>query len=222
VLCHNRTVTADRKLLPGGLHENGRVDVGDGSGTCYACHGTAASLAPPTDLQGNTAITAIGVGVHQSHLKATSKLRGPIPCSDCHLVPARVDDPSHIGTTLMAAVFPRSAGFISLAQADGAQPQWDHTTATCSNVYCHGGGAKLATDLTPKLVRTPLWTQLGQAACGTCHGIPPLDPNHTPAMRLVDCAGCHPATMDATGTLRVSGVPGAETSAHINGVVDVR
>ena len=38
-----------------------------------------------------------------------------------------------------------------------------------------------------------------------------------PTLRLSDCAGCHPATMDATGTLLVTGFPGAQTSAHING-----
>ena len=29
-----------------------------------------------------------GVGVHQSHLQATHRLRGPIACGDCHIVPS--------------------------------------------------------------------------------------------------------------------------------------
>ena len=53
-----------------------------------------------------------------------------------------------------------------------------------------------------------------QAACGTCHGIPPSDGVHWSTMRLVDCAICHPQTMDPSGALK--------PATHINGVVDVQ
>lgn len=219
--CHSHSASSAQTLLPGGLHLNGSIDLGSGDGTCSACHGSAQSAAPPSDLSGQSDISALGVGAHQSHLQARHRLRGPIPCTDCHLVPSRLDSPGHLDGDLIAEVFPTAAGWSSLGQADGAQPLWDRVTARCSNVYCHGGGSKLGRDTTPTLLRAPLWTQPGQAACGTCHGIPPTDVNHTPTMRLTDCARCHAATMDATGALILSGPPGAEMSTHINGTVEV-
>lgn len=222
VRCHNRTVDTGNNLVPGGLHLNGRVDVGDGSGTCYACHGSPASIAPPNDIGGNREVSALGVGVHQSHLQATHRLRGPIACGDCHIVPSSMMSPGHIDPVLPASVFPRSTTFVSIAQADGAMPAWDRQSGRCSRVYCHGGGTAMSADTATGLLQSPMWTQPGQAYCGSCHGIPPRDAAHAPTLRLSDCAGCHPATMDATGTLLVTGFPGAQTSAHINGVVDVR
>lgn len=221
-LCHNRTASDDKTLRKGGLHGNGKADLGDGSGMCWACHGEKDNPAPPGDLQRGGAVSAVGVGAHQSHLKGSHRLRGPIPCGDCHVVPQKLDSPGHIDDDLPAEVFPQVAGFTSLAQADEAQPRWDHGTARCADVYCHGGGKRMRKDGAASLLRTPLWTQPGQAACGTCHGIPPLDADHDPKQRLTECATCHPATMDPTGALRVTGPPGAETSTHINGVVDVR
>ena len=222
VKCHNRTVDAGNKLLAAGLHLNGRVDVGDGSGSCTACHGSPASIAPPFDVSRNSDVSAIGVGVHQSHLQATHRLRGAMTCSDCHLVPSSITSPGHISADQSAPVFPSTPSFVSVAQADGAIPRWDRVTQRCSDVYCHGGGRKLSLDSASGLLKNPLWTQTGQAYCGACHGIPPRDAAHVSTLRLVDCVNCHPATMDAAGTLLVTGFPGAESSAHINGVIDVR
>lgn len=216
VQCHNRTVDAAGQLLPGGLHLRGRPLLGDGSDKCWACHGSAGSVAPPRDLLGNTDVSALGVGVHRSHTEARHRLRGPLGCGECHTVPERVDSPGHLGDG------PAPVVFGALGMADGAAPAWDHDNARCTGVYCHGAGHKLGRDGAAGLLRAPLWTREGQAYCGSCHGIPPQDPAHTPDMRLGDCARCHPATIDASGTIIVSGPPGSETSAHMNGVVDVR
>ena len=71
-LAVNGSVDEARMILPApaSLHLNGAADLGDGSGTCQACHGGVT-----------------GMGAHQVHLSATHRLRGPIPCSDCHAVP---------------------------------------------------------------------------------------------------------------------------------------
>jgi len=107
------------------------------------------------------------------------------------------------------------------ASSDGATPVWDRQTATCAGVYCHGGGNSLSADATAGLSRTPLWTSTSGLACGTaCHGAPPVLPPHNPAMTRTDCSICHPRTVDPTGSIIIAGPPGAETSAHINGVVD--
>lgn len=201
VACHRGTVVDNDKLLQGGLHMNGKSDVGDGSGKCGTCHGSASNAAPDT-------------GAHQAHLQARHKLSAPVPCAACHDVPLRVDSPGHIDDTPAAEVFP--AG-VTLARADGATAKWERTTGRCSDVYCHGGGARAMKDSAASLARTPVWGTPGQASCGTCHGVPPRDADHTATMRLIDCARCHPDTIDATGALRVT----AGQSAHINGVVDV-
>lgn len=146
---------------PGAPHLDGIVQIGRTPG-CDGCHGSAASPAPPTDLEGNTFTTAIGVGAHQAHLQS-SYLRGPIACDTCHVVPASVTDPGHL-----------AAGPAPVVASVG----WDRTSQTCAT-WCHGGAS-------------PVWTTTGTATCGSCHGIPPADAPHTPDMTLASCATCHP------------------------------
>jgi predicted CxxxxCH...CXXCH cytochrome family protein len=214
---------AGMKIANPALHVDGQVQLGDGSGACWACHGSAGDPAPPRDLSGNADPTAIGVGAHAAHLGATHRLSAPVLCSDCHLVPKTISDPGHVDHDLPAIVFPQGILAGSLSAADNATPAWDHAGARCANVYCHGGGAMLATDRAAGLERTPLWTGgTGEAACGACHGVPPVDASHQSSMTLDHCADCHPKTMDASGAIIVTGPPGALASTHINGVVDVQ
>ncbi|HET9624308.1 MAG TPA: CxxxxCH/CxxCH domain-containing protein [Kofleriaceae bacterium] len=168
-------------------HIDGALQVGRAPG-CAGCHGTPASIAPPVDLAGNTATTAIGVGAHQAHLQARSRISAPIACATCHAVPADITSPGHL-----------DAGPAKVA----AELGWDRASQTCTTAWCHGPGR-------------PAWTSSGQVACGTCHGVPPTSAPHTPAMRLTDCATCHPGTVDAFGNILVTG----QSSEHINGVVD--
>jgi predicted CxxxxCH...CXXCH cytochrome family protein len=185
----------------------------DGSTTCSSCHGSAQSPGPPRDLDGDTATSAPGVGAHQGHLFGLSGLTAPIPCSTCHQVPTEVGSPGHIDNILPAKVV-----FSGLAVADSAAPVWDPNALTCSSVYCHGNGAGLSTDTAFQL-RTPVWNLGGsQAFCGSCHGLPPT--KH-PSAVFPDCARCHPKTVTANGLIIINGPPGAQTSFHINGVVDV-
>jgi predicted CxxxxCH...CXXCH cytochrome family protein len=171
-------------------HVDGVLQVGRTTG-CDGCHGTAASPAPPVDLAGNTFTTAIGVGAHQAHLQARSRISAPIACATCHVVPTAVDSPGHID----------SAGPAEVIGSLG----WDRTSQTCATAACHGAGR-------------PEWTSTGQVSCGSCHGIPPATPSHTPDLPLTSCATCHPGTVDAFGNILVNGA----TSEHINGIVDHR
>jgi hypothetical protein len=50
--------------------------------------------------------------------------------------------------------------------------------------------------------------------------LPPGDGAHV-GITSPDCARCHPSTVTANGAIIVSGPPGARTSTHINGVIDV-
>jgi predicted CxxxxCH...CXXCH cytochrome family protein len=176
-------------------HVDGQLAIGSQDG-CSGCHGADTSPAPPRDLAGNTSRTAIGVGAHRGHLEARLALRGPLPCASCHQVPAETTSPGHIDSDAPAEVSLVGGG------------AWDRSEATCTS-WCHGDSQ-------------PVWTGgNGQVFCGSCHGIPPAGGSHTPDMELTDCAGCHPATVDGFGNILRSGPPGAETSEHMDGTVDL-
>ena len=206
--CHPGTVKPDGSIdLAGGKHINGVVDLGGMA--CTSCHGDASrpnaaiAPAPPQDAHGNTSTASLGVGAHQAHLNAGA-LRGAIDCAECHVVP------SDLGHSAVAGPAPVTFG--ALASSDGATPTWDRSAATCAT-YCHGatlpGGSNTA----------PVWTKVDgtQAACGSCHGIPPPASSGHPAVSggTTVCAGCHPGTVKSDGTIDVAG------GLHINGVVDV-
>jgi len=203
--CHAGTVKTDGSIdVAGGLHVNGTVDLSGGAASCTACHGDATrtpveiSPAPPLGTHGETSTSQAAVGAHQSHL-AGGSIRGPLPCTSCHVVPADLGHASQ----------PLNLTWSALATADGAfTPTWNPTSLTCAN-YCHGatiGGGSLT---------SPIWNKVDgtQAACATCHGIPPPSP-HPPAS-LSACAGCHPGTVRPDGSIIVAG------GLHVNGQVDL-
>ena len=198
--CHPGTVRVDGTIdLAGGLHVNGQIDAQIPG--CDGCHGSAGNAAPPKALNGSVNTASLGVGAHQTHLTG-SVLRGPIPCNSCHVVPASVVTAGHMDAAPNAEVT-----FSGLATADGAAPQWNRATATCSGVYCHGATR-------PGGVHTqPVWTRVDgtQAVCGSCHGVPPPAP-HVASPR---CDLCHTRTVRANGTINVA------NGTHINGQVDV-
>jgi predicted CxxxxCH...CXXCH cytochrome family protein len=100
-------------------------------------------------------------------------------------VPATVTDPGHLAPA--PAVVDASLG-------------WDRDVETCATAYCHGSGR-------------PHWTSQGEVFCGSCHGIPPADAPHTPAMTLTSCVACHAGSVDAFGGIVAGG-------KHLDGVVD--
>ena len=97
---------------------------------------------------------------------------------------------------------------------------YDPATATCTS-YCHGSGARLSTDAAPGLNHTPVFNGgPGQAACGTCHGIPPKRPGttyHNSTTSITQCSGCHPKTVTSAGNIIINA---DGSSFHVNGVVD--
>jgi len=106
--------------------------------------------------------------------------------------------------------------FGELATAEQANPTL--ADSTCSGTYCHGGGSRLAGDTAPTRLDSVEWTATGgQAVCGTCHGVPPVDGAHTRDLGLTDCATCHAATVDDFGNIRFSN----GVTTHINGRPDV-
>ncbi len=91
-----------------------------GPESCTLCHGNTPMIHPPKDTQGNTVMTAMGVGRHQFHV-ADKKYT----CLLCHLVPATFAAPGHVYDDNT----PGHAEVSSLWQ-------WNPATATCET-GCH-------------------------------------------------------------------------------------
>ncbi len=193
---------------------------GGGPENCATCHGGPNSPAPPEDLAGNTATAAAGVGAHQKHVQG-GNLSSIVWCYECHTVPTSVYAAGHVDSDLPAEVplnGPRartaSAGIVP-------SPSHDYTALTCSDTYCHGNWrADSATSprqfaYTSAFITgsnaTPVWTGgSAEAACGSCHGLPPA--GHMPAL-LTTCGNCHLGVVDAQGKI-------ADKSLHMNGKIN--
>ena len=173
-------------------------------GCTGACHGDAESNAPPVGTSGEVDTTTVAVGAHRSHLVAQPIWHRRVDCRDCHLVPNSLTDVGHIDSAL-----PAELTFGEIAQTGGLTPTWDGQN--CSDVHCHGGG------LTGGALNQPAWTTVdgSQAACGNCHGLPPLPPHP----QNNDCGTCHSIVLGGLG-----GPPTIEgfidPTRHINGVTD--
>jgi predicted CxxxxCH...CXXCH cytochrome family protein len=146
--CHAEANADGTALTSPTLHVNGRVDLGDGSGLCGACHGSGDNPWPQT-------------GAHAVHFQPAAA-RG-VTCGTCHLVP--LPGERHPEGRGAAAV--RLAG---LAVRGGRRATFDPATKSCAGTYCHeGSGAE---------VPAPRWSDGPSAsACGACHGTPPPPPH---------------------------------------------
>jgi predicted CxxxxCH...CXXCH cytochrome family protein len=185
--CHSEANSTGTALSGGPLHLDGRVELGNGSGECGACHGTGASPWPSTLA-------------HPRHQNPT--ISSPVACSDCHIVPAAILSPGHLDGVV-------HVDFSGLATARGAVPVWNG--ASCTEVACHGA------NLPAPAAVTPTWadTSGAAAACGACHGIPPTA-EHTPSTACSQ-SFCHgsevgttaaglPAISTAGESLHINGV----------------
>jgi predicted CxxxxCH...CXXCH cytochrome family protein len=184
---------------------------------CTFCHGDPARAeAPAFDLVGDTAVRANKAGpplsatglsafAHQRHYSndpvAGNLLSSPIVCNECHgTLP---QDVGHVDGTV-----PLTFGTLATTGGITASPQVSVTvgdgTVSCAN-YCHGktilGGSN----------KTPTWGGTNQAACGTCHGLPPTYAAPSYHVTRTDCATCHAGYTAST----------VAVATHVNGAVDV-
>jgi len=187
--CHREMGKTKNSLQVGPFHLNGKVDVGNGDGTCGACHGD--SKTPwPRDAS------------HRAH--RDTKITESIACSECHAVPEKVTSKGHLDGKV-------SLLFSGRALRAMLVPSFDADGRTCSEVACHGterGGRELA---------TPIWgdTIAEPDRCSACHATPPPPP-HT---QRAGCGGglCHgnEVAPSATGySITESG-----RARHLDGVV---
>ncbi len=197
--CHP-TVDQNMQFIDPGRHIDGIVDF-KGNLACDSCHGSGGIPAPPYSVNGDTDTALRGIGAHRAHIQSTSSnWHRDVQCADCHVVPATMNDTGHRDSAL-----PAETNFGAVASSDGASPVWNTDDLTCTN-YCHGN------TLSGGLNTTPQWTVVdgSQAACGTCHGLPPTSSHPNSSA----CSLCHPA-ID-------SGLSFSQPSTHIDGQVNYR
>ncbi len=192
-----------------------------GPQACNTCHGdfnTPGRIAPPKDLDDNTSHTAVGVGAHQEHVRNT-EITNTYRCSTCHPSLTGFNDPNHINLDIPNA----QMMFSTLATDDGRlSVTWNHGTATCANVYCHGWFEFSKADapsshqfaytgdvMVGKQVNVVWTSEAGN--CDFCHGLPPA--GHI-ASSLDQCFSCHGSVVNVNGVI-------INKDLHINGQVDV-
>jgi hypothetical protein len=178
-------------------------------------------IAPPRDLSGNTLTTFKGVGAHTNHLY-NNVLGSKVECETCHTVPQTLTSAGHIDGSLPAEVNLKGLAIINVA----GNAIYNYTTTTCANTYCHGNFEfdKNSADITHQFVysaskiegnkRSVIWNKVdgSEAACGTCHGLPPV--GHIDYGGLSTCVSCHTGVVDAQGNI-------IDKTKHINGVINV-
>ncbi|MFH0988453.1 MAG: CxxxxCH/CxxCH domain-containing protein [bacterium] len=229
--CHGSTfqggATVDVSCSKSGCHMDAS-GVAKSPEACNTCHGNFSapandllSAAPPKSVAGGTSITERGVGAHQAHL-VTTVLGKTVKCAECHTIPASLSAAGHLDASPQAEVVfndtlarVRSAGIIPV-------PSYSGTSMTCNNSYCHGNWKIRKATSSYQYVfsdsvmvganDSPVWTGgQAEAACGSCHGIPPK--GHV-AASLIICQGCHTGVVDEFGKI-------IDKSKHINGKINV-
>jgi hypothetical protein len=228
--CHGSSYTggnAGESCMQAGCHVDG-TGVPKSPEACNTCHGDfrspAAALlssAPPKGVLGETEATSRAVGAHAKHL-LTGTVGKTVRCQECHLVPATLLQAGHINDKLPADVIMNDT-LGRLVTGDGTlrpSPSWNGTS--CGNTYCHGNWKlRKATSQYQWIYNStdsvmvgaayaPVWTGgSAQAACGTCHGLPPQ--GHSTA--IMACYACHDDVNEAMQIV--------DPSRHINGKIDV-
>jgi predicted CxxxxCH...CXXCH cytochrome family protein len=169
-------VLAAASLVACGEAHRVQVSASRSGGACLVCHGGALDEtgAPPLDTRGRSDTALPSVGAHRAHVAAG------LDCTACHPKPASVVADGHLDGRV-------DLRFGARATAGGTlDPSFDATTFACANVYCHGAfrGGRAA--------NAPRWTRVGagEAACGTCHGLPP--PRSAGHPQRTACGDCHP------------------------------
>jgi hypothetical protein len=193
-----------------------------GPEACNNCHGNLSNTAqinPPRDTKGNTDTKFAGVGAHTKHLTGIT-IGQNVPCTECHVIPKNFSDAGHINQSGNASIT-----FGTFTNSGVSSASYDFSTNKCTNTYCHGnfafnksnskykvGYADGFTQITGNNFQ-PIWNKVDgtQAACGTCHGLPPT--GHVYA-DLTGCWDCHPGVVDGYGKI-------IDKTKHMNGKVDV-
>jgi predicted CxxxxCH...CXXCH cytochrome family protein len=190
--CHPTMIAGTMTFRDSDRHIDGILDVNENASACDSCHGSNGVSAPPSDLAGNTARSAPGVGAHRKHLGDNGFTR-EVTCASCHTVPDAVDSPGHLDGDNIAEV-----PFGPLNPAATV----NFGTSSCDNLYCHGDGKGNNGSIS--------WTSTTAMTCNSCHQYPPAEDHPTSTA----CGSCHPNVEPGTDNF-------LDASTHIDGVVNV-
>lgn len=193
-VCHGEVI-GENGFVNAALHVDGTIQ--SAADKCDSCHGSDGIAAPPQDLSGNTAVSAIGVGAHRVHLAGGDVSRA-VACTECHTVPKAVSDPGHNDSDLPAEVV-----LTGVATTDNRAPVWNRQVKRCADAWCHSPSAPAP---------SPEWTsEAGRLPCNGCHGTPPPSPHP----QMTNCSLCHGAVVgDDDKSIK-------DKTRHVDGVVDV-
>lgn len=185
---------------------------------CRTCHGNEDHINPPAALNGDTSTASLGVGVHMTHLYNT-RFSATVACQECHLEVGSFTDTNHLGNN-PDGIAEITFGTLSRTTIGGGitpNPVWDRSTATCSNLYCHGTFVQGNQNATGNWINP-------NVDCGTCHGNqttgnPTPQQNgvftspHFSFMTINSCYICHGSVINPQGVI-------IDKSKHVNGVVN--
>jgi hypothetical protein len=197
----------------------------DGPEACNTCHGSYQNpdrIAPPKSVAGDTSTTVPGVGAHTVH-SYENALSINYSCAQCHPFQTSSDENfvfAHADGT------PAEMQFGDIAEMMSTNPSYSFEENTCQNSYCHGNfefkredaasNAQFAYEDSVIVGNnfSPVWNQVdgSQAACGTCHGLPPT--GHSGDYDKTGCANCHNSVVDGEGNI-------IDKMKHINGEANV-
>ena len=194
-----------------------------GPRNCTTCHG-GENAAPPRSLDDATATSDPAVGAHQLHYAGDRwSTFNSGTCGTCHDAFAGFSSASHLDAVGSPRT-PADVQFDAFTTANGQNnTAYDGEINSCSDVYCHGAFEFRRDDSQYPWAYTEdvmsgnndrvFWNQLGvgQAACGSCHGLPLT--GHI-AADLNTCGTCHSRVVD--NNLNI-----INKYLHINGQVEV-
>ncbi len=178
---------------------------------CNTCHGqftgnagAAVNWAPPNSLSGLSESSLVTVGAHRQHLAPqlfSPTICDPFSCTECHQLADSVEAVGHLGDSPFIA----EIVFGTLAKTDNANPTWNRNNAACSATYCHGN-FEFGNSANP----SPIWTNQdgSQIVCGTCHGMPPTQPDHP---QNSNCNLCHGSVVSPDNVTIIG------PTLHVNG-----
>ena len=218
VECHANVTNASLDIIDLTLHVNGVADTltrdttvcnachGSGPTACTLCHGGTDNVtgAPPVGLEGESLPSQLAVGAHTAHME-DGVMADAFACDECHLVPAALNSPGHLGADSIAEVT-----WNTLA---GPTADWNRVAAVCNNVYCHGefpGGDG---------TNSPLWTGSNQATCGSCHDVG-SDPAQLQWKHQYHVAGAGLACEDCHASVVNDQLDITDLTLHVNGIAD--
>ena len=188
---------------------------------CDACHGYPP---PPKAAAGYTGDETVSPHMtHAGNVSGTDAADYAFGCQQCHYSGTRIDKHA-MGS--YQDVFVDSTGTIGAATGyPNITTDYNKTTTTCNNVYCHSNGAPRGGTIA---FAPPQWSW-GKGAlagkCYSCHGGLKGDSTviatNAHSRHVTDygftCQTCHADTVDGTNAITANG----KKVAHVNGVKDV-